>query len=424
MEFMENSLRRFYTKAFLGSTISLAVVFFAACGASDSKSPLPVLCSGAGEAQNRDALRPHFLTRQLKGAANEGAAFLYELNTASGSVRAILNRGSDATDALVFRDSRTGQLLWLERLMARNSRLTRISCEEKSKSRERGDLPENTFGIGYFDPVSLVALGWNDGKVSVFSEDFKRTLVANKSLESSDGTSVLAPNDGHFNSFLSRGEARYVLSTGYDLASFQPSQAKFLRLNETGTKWDTVFDIPECSNAYQEYTFQPSGSEIIMGCNPRFNGNNGKPVRLVYSNIDDAGTMGSRPLAANIENDASMILPGGIRVGGSWVFVTEQKVSESSRITVNPGRYLRSYWLSLKSGEKKPMPGIAGNVVFDAIERNYVFSCVVPKDSADGECSRNTFAILTESQWDRPELAKTIQVPYEYDFVQFERPIF
>jgi len=70
------------------------------------------------------------------------------------------------------------------------------------------------------------------------------------------------------------------------------------------------------------------------------------------------------------------------------------------------------------------MPGIGGNVVFDEIERSYVFSCVVRKDSNDGECSKNAFAVLPESQWDRSDLAKNIQVTYDYDFVHFERPIF
>jgi hypothetical protein len=435
MEILPLPQRRSRNALLLCLLLGFGAGLAAGCGASDTKSAPAVGCPARSDFQERDGNRPHFVTRKLTGAATEGAAFLYQLNSSNGSVRAILNRGSDATDALVFRDSRNRQLVWLERLMGRMSRLTRITCAQSGqsgKSREFGSLPENTFGMGYLDSGMLLALGWNDGKVSVFSEDFKQTVVENKTPAHVEALSSLRNNDSHFNSFLSRAGSMYILSTGYDLAGFKPTQAKFLKLDhsaipteiKTEIKLAKAIDIPECNNAYQEYTLQVSGSEIFMGCNPQFNGNNGLPVRLVYSSIDAAGVMVSRTLGANPDNDAAMVLPSGIKVGGGWVFVTEQKVTDSSRMTVSPGRYLRSYWLDLKNGEKKPMPGIGGNVVFDETERNYVFSCVVPKDSSDGECSQNEFAVLAESQWDRPDLAKNIRVTYDYDFVQFERPIF
>ena len=409
----------------LASFSITSVAAVSACGAKSSASNPEFRCN-SGSDNSVDFRRPHFVTRQLAGQQIDGASVLYRLNSQTMQVEPIVIRGSDSSDSWALRDTRQDEMLLLERFTSKpQSRLTRLGCENGGRKREVGDLPDNTFGLGYLNNEILIALGWNDSVYAALRPDFSRATATNSppinKLTVAGNALGLTSADVHFNSLLVRNDTPFVLSTGYSLSTFIPTQTKLLKLDNLMQETLAAYDVPACKNAYQDFTLQTGPNEIFLGCNPQYAGAvANQEVRLVSVALTQTADPEFKVFGVNANNEAQIIRPGGVSKDKLWVFVTEQTTSTQT-VDANPGKFLRSYWLNKKTGEQINMNGISGDVIFDEVERNYIFSCVV---SVDLKCRKNTFAILPEADFANPAQAEFRAADFMYDFFHFERPIF
>jgi hypothetical protein len=393
------------------------------CGGSlRSKGPAATACDPM--TTESDEQRPHFVTRQLRGSSSEGASVLYRLFAAEGRAQPVVVRGADSTDAWPLRDRITGKVFLLERFFgSRKSRLTRTACDAGGSKREQANLPPNTFGLSYLNDSTLAAVGWNDGTVVKFTADFKETLVDNVRVQPAEGAGLqLTSSDQHLNSVLVAPAGAFVLSTGYDLTKFAPAQAKILGLTEDLQRIRSVADIPQCVNAYQDYTLQISASAMVIGCNPQFSEDNGQPVQLVLVSVSDDGRVESKVLSKAEDSQTRIMVPGGLTQDKKWVLVTEETVTPESKDSATPGVFLRSYWLSVETGERRPMGQFGGRLAYDAAAKIYVLSCAV--DAVMTPCKSGGFVVLKAESWDKPEAAVWKAVSFDYEFYQFERTIF
>lgn len=394
------------------------------CGSNLKTGPDAQICSSAEE-NTQNERRPHFVTRLIRGLSDEGATTLYRLNSGTMTAEPVIIRKSDSADAWALRDMQSGEILFLERFAGQSkSRLTRAACDVKEAKREFGSLPANTFGLARLTDGSLLAAGWNDGSLTRLSQDFKTTLLDRSAPPSGTTDAPLAESDKHFNSLMLKDGRVYVLTTGYDLRQFKPAQAKVMALSEGLDTVSALYPVPECFNAYQDYTLQTAANEIIVGCNPQYQGSatNTLPVRLVRVSVSDKGQVETRELAKPKDANTNIMVPGGVSRDGDWVFVTEETVTEKSAQTPSPGLFRQSYWLSLKSGERRMMGKVGGRVIFDRVEEQYLLSCRA--SSLPGACASGGFVVLKADSWDKPEAAEWKAVKFEYDFFQFERSMF
>jgi hypothetical protein len=400
----------------------LWLVIYGSCG-TKLKNTAPGIRCDDPVAAARDEMRPHFVTRQLTGDARDGASVLYRLDSNRMIATPVVVRGSDSTDNWAMRMVRTGQLNLLERFSgSRNSRLTKLGCASTGDQREIGSLPANSFGLGYLDQDTIVALGWDKAEVTKFSADFVSKLVQISPVKLAESGNDLEPTDRHFNSALIKDGRLFVLSTGYDLVSFRPAQSKIVSLNPGLDQVETVTEVLGCFNAYQEYTFQTSATEVIAGCNPQFKGDNGKPVVLVSVAIDGDDKVVVKELVKPSGQDTRLIIPAGVSADQRWLFVNEETVTEESIVSPNPGVLVRSYWLNRDTLEQRPMDGIGGRMVYDSVEENYVFSCRFSE--LNRKCEEGGFVVVKAADWDKPQAAVFREVQFDYDFYQFERPVY
>ena len=400
-----------------------AALWAVRCGSSGTTRPGPGACRDATDS-GREERRPHFVTRQILGAPGEGATVLYRLDTSRMTAAPVVVRGSDSNDALALRFEGSGELMFLERFLGdRRSRLTRTSCDLGGSRREIGTLPPNTFGLGTTAKDRLVALGWNDGTLTSFSLDFATTEINNVAPSVvGSGFVALEKYDRHFNTLLVRGDRRYVVTTGYDLQEFRPTQAKVLELSKDLLSVVSVSEVTECYNAYQDYTLQVSSSQVVVGCNPQYRGDNGLPLRLVAVEIGDDAVLRTRVLAQPTDAEARIMIPGGLTQNREWLLVTEETVTAASSATASPGVFAGSYWLNLRTGDKSSMNTIGGRVIYDEVERAYVMSCAV--NNRGEPCKSGGFVVLKAESWDQAQSAEWKPVKFDYDFYQFERPAF
>jgi hypothetical protein len=416
------------THAALRCTPSLAAVASAlcllgaltACGEKLTNTFVPESCTQGNEALGLSQA-PHFVTRQFKGVGTEGATVLYRLDTLTMEAKPIIITGSASTDALPFRDAAGNQMFFLERFIGGPSRLTRISCNPTGKALEKGNLPENTFAMGYVNSTQIAALGWNSPTMLVFPEDFGPNSDSASDVSIATPTHGLTEADTHINNLLVAGQQKYLVSSGYSFGSGQPTQARLYKMNSALSAVEVVYEISNCSNAYQDYTLQLSAHQVALGCNPQYAGpdpdqNATLVLVTVFENAEPEFTVLTGP-----GSDAQMIVPAGVSSDGQSLFVAEYTTSSAEPALI-PGRPLRSYWLDLATNNRTALSGISGSAIYDPILKKYVFSCVV--SPADGLCKDKVFGWADATIEEAAPGISERKVSYDYDFWQFERKLF
>ncbi len=413
------------TNLLLGIGICITAV---ACGANLSDDDTENLCDKEGSAREVNR-RPLFVSRQLPAGQQPGGTTLYSLNSRLMKTTPIVERGADSTDAWALRDTKRSQVFFLERFFGKPSRLTRLACEPKDKGVELNNLPENVFALSYIADRVLTAVGWNKGETTTFSEDFSQIYQSNNIVQVKNSRFGLEEADTHLNTLLVDDKDRYfALSTGYSFAIGSSAQARILQLDPYFQQVVAVHDIPECENAYQDYTYQTSAQSVVVGCNPQYSGRQvNEKVTLIHIKIDN-GVPQFINLGVNQANDAQIIAPGGLSKDGKSLFVTEYTTasgmvnSEEILRQAVPGKYLRSYWINLENKEVQPLVGVAGDVIYDRAEKNYVYSCMI--SSTDGNCRRSVFGVAKEGNERNVSTIAPLSAPFNHDFWHFERPLF
>lgn len=389
------------------------------CGAKLSKSFVPESCSAEGVDAGLNRA-PHFVTRQFKGAGTEGATVLYSLDTERLLARPVIIKGSASTDAFPLRDTVRDQIFFLERFIGGPSRLTRITCKTQGKAIEKGNLPENTFAIGYVNAEQMAAIGWNTPTVQVFREDFAAGSESQGSLGIAGSATGLTEADTHLNNLLVAGESTYLVSSGYSFGSGQPTPARLYKMDPLLSVVERSYEIPACKNAYQDYTLQISARQVVLGCNPQYAGpTEGQDVTLVLVSVSEDAEPDFKVLTGP-GHDAQIIVPAGVSSDQQKVFVAEYTTSVREP-TLLPGRPLRSYWLNVQTGEKTDAPGLSGSVIYDEVHQKYVFSCVV--SASDGLCKNKVFG-MADAPDGLPSAFTERVIPFDYAFWQFERKLF
>lgn len=389
------------------------------CGAKLSKNVVPESCSEEGVDPSLSRA-PHFVTRQFKGAGTEGATILYSLDTKQMLAQPVIIKGSASTDALPLRDAVREQIFFLERFIGRPSRLTRVTCRTQGKALEKGNLPENTFAIGYVNAEQLAAFGWNTPVVRVFREDFDARSDSQGKIAIATAATGLTEADTHLNNLLVAGQNTYLVSSGYSFGSGQPTQARLYKLDSLFSEVERVYDIPACKNAYQDYTLQISAQQVVLGCNPQYAGPiAGQDVTLVSVRVSENEEPNFTVLTGP-GHDAQIIVPAGVSNDGKRLFVAEYTTSVREQ-TLLPGQPLRSYWLNLQTNERIDAVGLSGSAIYDEIHQKYVFSCVVSANN--GLCKNNVFGVA-DAPDGVPSSMTEHTVSFDYSFWQFERRLF
>ncbi len=309
------------------------------------------------------------------------------------SVRILMSLDPESRDPILFRDTQSAYHLLVERFSGRQARPSRLTWFAESGERlgQRGDWPQNVYGISLSAPDAAIVTGFDSGVVQQVgwkTESFAQPSSA--ALNLSDDGSVRPIH------VLNRDSWLAVIDNGYDLVRFAAKDARIYSFKiSDGMEQKSSAVIRDsqtgraCLNAFQSFSL--SRSRVLLSCNPQYFGPaSGQSVSVFDVSLDDAGVTSTRELVHFDGAEIQKIDIFGTDSSSEHVFLGYKKTTSNDY----EGQIASSGWLSLKTGQWIPETRFAGPVQILAGDKGLVVACRTKTD----KCSPGEFLHVSGGQ--------------------------
>ena len=390
---MNKVTRILFTRNTCKKTITAAIILAASTGCGKSNTSMSGSLSAA---------QVYFFSRpQVSG---DGSA-VYRLNLDSGALDTVVSKDASSTDMRLYRDPTNEDLYVLERFAmtpTQPSKITRYKSPDATATELTG-LPINAAGLLRLRDGSSLVTGYQDGDVAIVSSD-------GKTVSTPTSLGLTAHNKSLLGS-LRYGDNTFVISGGFDAATFTYAPAQIHTLNATLSGVTSSLPLSDCINASRMLAV--SAQVALLSCNPQYSDPaSAEKVRILKVDVS-GGTPQVSTLFEQETTTALMLDLGGLSSDKSQVFVT-------SLTPVYTPTYheetTNSQWLNVTTGASTTVTGWGGKITTTA--GRLVTSCIL-----DGKiCKKQTFGVFDGSGIPTAS-PREITVNYSYTFDDFSTPL-
>lgn len=329
--------------------------------------------------------------------------------------RLLLALDPESRDPQLFNDQKSGRSVLVERFSGRQARPSRVTwfSSQGEKLGQRGDWPQNVYGISLTDAGDALVTGFDFGVLQRIQwQGAEFATPSSSELRIDAGTSV------HPIHTLSEQNWFAVVDNGYDLTKYTALEAKVFVFragtNPVLTKTVELTDPQsgiKCRNAFQ--TLAISSSEVLVSCNPQYFGpKSGETVAAFKVTLEETGDVSVREMVHFDGNDIQRIDLWGVDVSQQFAFFGYKKTT----IDNYEGTVARAGWMKVDDLTWIPEQRFAGPVHWLASGSGSVVAC-----SADSqECSKGQFIYLSSKQpWSSPAIIQKLELNPELPFLSF-----
>lgn len=401
-------MNQFRRPKFFPAIFSFAVL--AACGQSGLKPRVSNVCGGSAGSDVLDGLT------WIAGSPVQ-ANVLCQVKQSEGTLVQALD--PESRDPLLFFDEENSIQLLVERFSGRQSRQSRVSWFSMSGERigQRGDWPQNVYGINMLSNESAVVSGFDYG---VFQK------VSRKA-----GT-FAAPEGAEF-ALSSEAQVRPVhlltskswiaaIDNGYDLISYRPEEVKIYVVgNAQGAERRDAAPVKDiqtgvsCKNAFQAHAL--TRSRVLLSCNPQYFGpSEGQTVAVFDVSLSPDGSVSAKELVHFDSAEVQRIDIFGSDRDNTFVFLGYKATSKDNY----SGKLMRAGWLGLSGGDWIPEDRFSGPLAHLAEGRGSVVAC----QADSGQCQSGQFLHLSGSSLRQKDISlRAVSMSAEIPFLSFAQEI-
>lgn len=336
--------------------------------------------------------------------------------------RIALSLEPESRDPLLFREPIQNRNLLLERFSGKQacpSRLTWFSSLGE-KIGQRGDWPQNTYGVNLSKNESAFVTGFDGGviqRVSWRTENFAEPLQPAASIE--------IPEGGKSNPIHTLNNDTWfaVIDNGYDLVRFQPKESKIFLFQDSSSPEKTqVFPVADetsgakCMNAFQSVAL--SASDVLLSCNPQYFGPAASNrVAVFHVSLRSGGRIEVREIVHFDGAEIQRIDLWGLDSPKENLFVSYKNTAVNNY----EGSIARSGWINLKTLVFKNESRFAGPLHLLGNSTGFVVACQKSLD----RCSKGQFLFVEGAQpWRDEASLRVLELNPQLPFLSFPQEIY